>query len=87
MDAPVQIMRLRDVLRAAGIGRTTLAARIKSGQFPAPIAQGNNHRLWLADEVKAYQERLRRERDEPQQRRQRDQPQPQPQREQESDAA
>ena len=45
------IMRLPEVKRVSGLGRSTIYALQKSGEFPAAISLGANSVGWLASEV------------------------------------
>jgi prophage regulatory protein len=48
------ILRLGDVRRRTGLGRSTVYDRIKAGNFPAPIALGDRAVGWVESEVSAW---------------------------------
>ena len=47
----MQLMRLKEVMAATGLGRSTLYKYIAAGQFPEPVALGGRSVAWVADEV------------------------------------
>ena len=51
---PVLLLRLPDVLRIAGISKTTLYGLIKAGEFPAPVSLGGRAVAWASTEVEAW---------------------------------
>ncbi|MBP8813533.1 MAG: AlpA family phage regulatory protein [Laribacter sp.] len=51
---PVWMMRLPDVVRATGLSKTTLYARIKEGSFPASVPLGGKAVGWPSDQVEAW---------------------------------
>ena len=50
------ILRLRDVRQRVGLSRSSLYARMASGDFPRPIALGEGARArgWLSSEIDAW---------------------------------
>lgn len=51
---PVSLLRLPDVLRIAGISKTTLYGLVKVGEFPAPVPLGGRAVAWASTEVEAW---------------------------------
>lgn len=50
-----QLLRIRDVCAATGLGRSTIYRLIKEGRFPQPIdILGPTTAAWLASEVNAW---------------------------------
>jgi prophage regulatory protein len=66
-DLPL-ILRSADVVRLTGLSRATLWRRIAAGRFPQPVKLGRSCPQgasgWIRDEVLAWIDKLRRERDE-----------------------
>jgi prophage regulatory protein len=50
----IYIMRLPEVLRSIGLSRSTLYAKIKTGDFPAPIKLGARSNGWNSAAVSAW---------------------------------
>lgn len=48
-----RLIRIKEVLHAIGLGRTTLYALVKTGEFPAPRRVGKLS-LWVDSEVQAW---------------------------------
>lgn len=48
------ILRLPQVKQRTGLSRSTIYARIKAGQFNAPISLGARAVGWLASDVDAF---------------------------------
>lgn len=46
-----EILRLREVLRITGLGRSSLYAKVARSEFPPPIKLGERAAGWLASEV------------------------------------
>jgi prophage regulatory protein len=61
--SPTIVIRRRALLQLLGISNTTLYAWIAAKTFPPPISIGENSVAWLADEVAAFIEQRRKERD------------------------
>jgi prophage regulatory protein len=57
------LIRRRALLQLLGISNTTLYDWIAAGTFPPPISIGKNSVAWLTDEVTAFIEQRRKERD------------------------
>ena len=55
---PRKILNLDDVLSIVPIGRTTLFRMVKHGQFPKPTYISENRRIWYADQVIEWQDRV-----------------------------
>lgn len=51
---PISIIRLKQVLRKTGIGRSTLYHQIKSGEFPRPIKLGSRSVGWITSEIESW---------------------------------
>ena len=56
-ENPSQLLRARAVFEMVGIGRTSLYAKLKKGEFPKPIRVGTTVR-WLMADILAYIENL-----------------------------
>ena len=52
-----QILRRRQVEDLCGLSRSSLYEQIAKGNFPKPIPISTKSVGWLADEVRAWQER------------------------------
>ena len=46
-----RLLRLKEVKHQVGLGRTSIYARIKSGEFPSPISLSNNGRAVAWDSL------------------------------------
>jgi prophage regulatory protein len=49
-----RFLRLPEVINLTALGKTSLYARIKQGQFPAPVPVGTRRVAWLQSEVSAW---------------------------------
>lgn len=51
-----RFLRLPDVRRAVGLGRTAIYEKIKLGEFPAPYSLSDNGRAvaWLSEDIDAW---------------------------------
>jgi prophage regulatory protein len=49
-----RFLRIAEVLNRVCLGKTTLYARVRLGQFPAPIKLSNTISVWIEDEVTAW---------------------------------
>ena len=59
MTGQVKLLTAKEVLVMTGYkSRTTLWRRVKSGEFPAPIALSANATRWKREEVEAWVEAL-----------------------------
>ncbi|SEI92833.1 helix-turn-helix transcriptional regulator [Frateuria terrea] len=56
------LLRLREVERRVGLGRTAIYQRITSGTFPRPVKLGTSS-LWVDSEIEAWVSERIRERD------------------------
>ena len=54
---------IKEVNHLTGLTKTPLYARIKSGEFPAPIPLSRNCVRWRSDEVAAWMDRQTEKRD------------------------
>ena len=50
----ITILRLPQVLARTGLSRSTIYAKVSTGEFPEPISLGARAVGWLADEVEAW---------------------------------
>jgi len=48
------LLRLPEVLRMTGLGKTTLYGLIKTGSFPAPVPLGGRAVAWASQEVEGW---------------------------------
>ena len=46
-----RLIRLRDVMRMTGLGRSSVYANVKAGEFPAPIKLSARSAAWVQQEV------------------------------------
>ena len=49
-----RFLRLPDVIRLCGYGRTTIYEKIKAGEFPSSYPLGARAVGWLSDEIEAW---------------------------------
>ena len=54
MSVSVALIRLPEVMRRTGFGRSSLYAYIKRGQFPAPVRLGERSVAWKSSDVDAW---------------------------------
>ena len=47
----MKLMRLKEVMQATGLGRSTLYKYMAAGQFPEPVPLGGRSVAWVQDEV------------------------------------
>jgi len=47
----MRLMRLKEVMQATGLGRSTLYKYIAAGQFPEPVSLGGRSVAWVGEEV------------------------------------
>ena len=58
-NVPLEILRVKSVLAATGLSRTTLWRRVRSGDFPRPLRLGGPKSRcvgWRAEEIAAWLE-------------------------------
>lgn len=53
-EAPLTILRRREVERRTGLSRSTIYERIKAGTFPAPISLGEKAVGWIESEIDSW---------------------------------
>ncbi len=53
-EQPRRFLRLPDVKRSVGYGRTAIYQKIKSGEFPKPYSLGARAVAWLAEDIEAW---------------------------------
>lgn len=54
-EAPISILRRRQVEKRVGLSRSPIYARIKAGTFPSPVQLGNSRAVgWLEHEINAW---------------------------------
>jgi prophage regulatory protein len=53
---PQDLLRLPEVMRRSGLGRTSIYERIKRKEFPEPIPLGSNSRIvaWPSSDIDAW---------------------------------
>jgi prophage regulatory protein len=49
-----RFLRLAEVKRQVGLGRSAIYQKVKAGEFPAPVSLGARAVAWLSDEVDAW---------------------------------
>lgn len=49
-----QLIRLEDVLKLSGLGRSSMYAYIRAGTFPKPVKLGLRASAWVKSEVLAW---------------------------------
>jgi len=59
MDAVAEVaqptlVRLDEVMRRTGLGRSAIYAKIKDSEFPAPIKLGDRASAWVESEITAW---------------------------------
>jgi len=47
-------MRLTEVIKDTGLGRSSIYKRIAEGEFPKPVPLGGRAVGWVSDEVEAW---------------------------------
>jgi len=58
-------MRIEEVVRETGMGKSSIWLRVKEGRFPQPVRHGQRCTRWLEDEIEAWKAALIAERDGP----------------------
>ena len=51
---PTRLLRLRDVIDATGVPRSTIYAWVASGEFPRPRRLGPRAVAWRSDEIHSW---------------------------------
>ena len=59
MNAPKQFLRLPEVKKLVGFGKTTIYDKIAKGTFPEPIQLGPRMVAWDEEDIAAWQANLR----------------------------
>ncbi|MFH1797603.1 MAG: AlpA family phage regulatory protein [Pseudomonadota bacterium] len=57
-NLPPLLLRVRDVERLTGMGRSSIYRNGEAGIFPRPVALGSGSVRWRYDQVKAWVESL-----------------------------
>jgi len=50
----MRFMRLTEVIRDTGLGRSSIYKRIAQGEFPKPVPLGGRAVGWVSDEIEAW---------------------------------
>ena len=50
----MRFMRLTEVIKDTGLGRSSIYKRIAQGEFPKPVPLGGRTVGWVSDEVEAW---------------------------------
>ncbi len=50
----ITVLRLPVVMARTGLSRSTIYAKVATGEFPEPISLGARAVGWLADEIEAW---------------------------------
>ncbi|MEE3387827.1 MULTISPECIES: AlpA family transcriptional regulator [unclassified Alcanivorax] len=50
----MRFMRLTEVIKDTGLGRSSIYKRIAQGEFPKPVPLGGRAVGWVSDEVEAW---------------------------------
>jgi prophage regulatory protein len=58
-------LRLPEVARETGLGKSTIWTKIAEGKFPAPVRFGGKCTRWVASEIEAWKRSLIEKRDGP----------------------
>lgn len=53
-QAPLAILRRRQVQTRTGLSRSTIYERIKAGSFPSPVSLGARAVGWIESEIEAW---------------------------------
>ena len=56
IDGDDRLLRLPDVRRRVGLGRSTIYRRMSAGTFPAPRCLGGNRVAWLERDIIRWME-------------------------------
>lgn len=53
--APLVVLRLPEVMKRTGLGRTSVLTMAKSGEMPAPVALGGRRAVgWFEHEIQTW---------------------------------
>jgi prophage regulatory protein len=52
--APLQMLRMPEVIQRTGLSRSTIYALVADGKFPRQIKVSENTAAWLEHEIDAY---------------------------------
>lgn len=58
MNTPRRFLRMPDVIKLVGIGRTVIYERIKAGTFPQPVQIGTRAVAWDEEDLAKWQQSL-----------------------------
>ena len=58
MNEPKKFLRLPDVKKIVGFGKTTIYEKIKTGAFPEPVQIGARMVAWDEADIAAWQNQL-----------------------------
>ncbi len=50
----MRFMRLTEVIKDTGLGRSSIYKRIAEGEFPKPVPLGGRAVGWVSDEIEAW---------------------------------
>ena len=50
----MRLMRLTEVIKDTGLGRSSIYKRIAQGEFPKPVPLGGRAVGWVSDEIEAW---------------------------------
>ena len=50
----MRFMRLTEVIKDTGLGRSSIYKRIAQGEFPKPVPLGGRAVGWVSDEIEAW---------------------------------
>ena len=53
-EQPRRLLRLPEVKRQVGYGRTAIYQKVKSGEFPAPVSLGSRAVAWTSDSIERW---------------------------------
>lgn len=53
-SSEVRMLRLPEVMHRMGLGRSAIYAKIKQGEFPAPVHLGPRAVAWTSDAIRAF---------------------------------
>jgi prophage regulatory protein len=58
MNAPRRFLRMPDVIKLVGIGKTVIYERMKAGTFPKPVQTGARAVAWDEEDLAKWQAAL-----------------------------